>query len=316
MRAFWDVFWTDAWGLLTFALPMLLVSLPVSVAAAAVGRFSGGNFSWRGLAGFAFRGFFWGTITALTLSMAIEFCLTAEGFTETRKALRIAANWQLFLSGPLLVFLFSFFAARRDALNVGALPRRFSLRRLFAYQLLAASLFGWWTFTRRNEIVQRRNLLAWEILDRDSKALFQPLGWWVETFPGRDEVFLSAGPHYRAIDDTAFAPIAAHGSVIHILAKGDQLTDRSLQQLRGADRLRQLYLTGAQITDEGVAALEELPRLRYVEIQSPHLTKKTLDSLAKVRTLRFITISRAHVTKEDVAAFHAARPGVNVRIVE
>lgn len=180
--------------------------------------------------------------------------------------------------------------------------------------MIAASLLGWWTFTRRNEIGQRSIELAWQVLDREAKAVFAPLGWWVETAPGSDEVHLQAAPHYRAIQDEALAPVRMHGSVTLLSIRSDQVTDAGLEHLRGASRLRWIYLESGQITDAGVFALCELPRLRYLQIQSPHLSGRSLQALAKVNTLRYLVIRGGRFSSEEVAAFRAARPGVDLRV--
>lgn len=314
MQPLWDVFWSDVWALAGFAIPMLIVSLPVSFIAALLGAVNRSAGTWSRLLRSAMRGFVMGTVTALTVSMSVEFLLTAEGFAETRRAIRLAANWQLFLTGPLLVFLFAFLAARRYAPAQGNLQRRYSLRRLFVYQLIAASLFGWWTFTRRSEIAQRRNVLAWELRDRDAKAVFVPLGWWVDARTENDEIVLSAGPHLATIDDDAFAPIVPHGSVSGVFAKSPSLTDRALKQLRGANRLRQLVIESDEITDEGIAELCDLPRLRYLDVRCPKVTAKSLESLAKLRSLRFLTIRQAQISEDEAAAFRQARRSVNLRL--
>jgi hypothetical protein len=248
--------------------------------------------------------------------MSIEFLLTAEGFPESRRALRYAANWQLLIVGPLLAFLFSFLAARRYAPVAGAHERRFSLRQLFLYQLIAASLFGWWTFTRRSEISQRRALLQWEIRDRDARATFEPLGWTVQTWPENDEILLVAIPKQPPLDDEALRPITSNLSVTLVNLQSDAVTDSGLKHLQGANRLRRLQLFSKNIGDEGVGELCKLPRLRYLEVHSPNLTAKSLAALSQVRTLRLLVLTRAHLTDEAITAFRQARPGIDLRIVE
>jgi hypothetical protein len=314
MQPFWDVFWSDVRALIVFALPMLIISLPISLLAALFGGVNFGVGAWSRVSRSAVRGFVLGTITALVVSMSVEFLLTAEGFPQSRRAIRTAANWQLFLAGPLLVFLFSFMAARRYAPASGQPHRRYSLRQLFVYQLIAAALLGWWTFTRRSEIFERRNLLAWQVRERDAKALFEPLGCWVEAPPDRDEVWLYAHASHRPVSDESLAPVAVHGAVTFVSIRASDVTDAGIKHLRGADRLRMLIVQSDQLTDEGVEVLEDLPRLRTLELDSPHLTGKSLQSLVKVRSLRALTISRAKITDKEIAAFRQARTGLFVRI--
>src|SRR5690349_17654996 len=102
MQPLWDVFWSDVRNLGTFALPMLVLAIPASALAALLGAVPYGVAAWRRLLGTAVHGLVLGVVLALTISMSIEFLLTAVGFPESRRALRYAANWQLLIVGPLL----------------------------------------------------------------------------------------------------------------------------------------------------------------------------------------------------------------------
>jgi hypothetical protein len=313
MQPFWDVFWSDVRALVVFALPMLVVSLPVSFLAALLGGVNFGVGSWSRVARSAMRGFLLGSLTAIVVSMSIELLLTAEGFPESRRAIRAAANWQLFLAGPLLVFLCSFMAARRYAPANGQPQRRYSLRQLFVYQLIAGSLLGWWTFTRRGEIVQRRHVLQWQLRDHEARTVFEPLGWTVQTWPDSDEIMLMANGT-SLLGDQSLAPLVTNQSVVYVHIHSDAITDVGLKYLRGANRLRRLKVASKQITDAGVAELSDLPRLRYVEVYSPQLTDDSLASLAKLRVLRRLVISRARLSDERVNEFLQAKPGVDFQV--
>jgi hypothetical protein len=316
MQPFWDVFWSDAKALVQFALPMLALALPVSVLAAGFGALHYGFGSWWRLVRAALGGFLIGTTTAVALSMLVEFSLTAEGLRDSRRAIREVATWQLCLAGPLLTFLASFFAVGRYA-RLGDVPpsRRYTLQQLFVYQLIAALLLGWWTYTRREEIGWRRSLLQWQVRDRQAKAIFEPYGWRVLSWLGYEEIGLTAQrpPNQQPVDDETLELVSIHGPVIELNVSSDKVTDAGVARLAGAKQLRQLNLASEQISDEGVAELCRLPRLRYLEINSPRLTGAGLAQLAKIKSLRLVTLDTTLITPSEEEAFRKARPDVNLR---
>jgi hypothetical protein len=267
-----------------------------------------------------------GTAAALVISMLIELSLKAEGLPDGRRALRNAATLQLCLAAPLAAFATGFVTARRYA---PAMPevsrrRRYTLRQLFIGQLIVGLLLGWWAFTRRDEIGKRRDELEWQVRDRQMKAIFEPYGWKVHTWPGYDEMALlspevfvsSSGPTFQQpVHDDTLKLVAIHAPVTQLIVSSDAVTDAGPKHLADAKRLRRLWIASRQITDDGVAELCELPRLRYLEIHSPQLTKASLDRLARVKSLRYLVLSTALITPEEQKAFRQARPDVNLRFV-
>src|SRR5438876_4539576 len=165
MQPFWDVLWSDTKALALFATPMLVLALPASALAAIFGAVNWGLGSWTGLFRAICRGVVIGTGLALVLSMLIEFSLKAEGLKEGRRALRDVATLQLCLAAPIAASAGAFLAARYYAPVAISREwrRRYTLRQLFIAQLIAGLLLGWWAYTRRDEIGQRRAELEWQV---------------------------------------------------------------------------------------------------------------------------------------------------------
>jgi len=314
MQPFWDVLWSDTKAFALFAVPMLVLAVPASALAAMVGSVNWGLGSWSGFFRAIGRGVLIGTGLALVISMLIEFSFKAEGLPFGRKALRDVAMLQLCLAAPIIAVASGFFAARYYAARSHLVQhrRRYTLRQLFIVQLIAALLLGWWAYTRRDEIGQRRAELEWQVRDREAKAVYEPYGWHVETWPGYEDISLIAEQR-AAPGDESLGLLGIHGPVTNLVVASDATTDTGLAHIANAKRLRRLILTSTQITDAGVAQLSELPRLRYLELRSPNLTAESLSSLAKIKSLRYIVLSTANITAEQEEAFHRARRDVNLR---
>jgi hypothetical protein len=260
-----------------------------------------------------------GTSGALVISMLIEYALKVEGLSQGRLALKDAAAGQLLLAAPLIAIAVGFFASRRyaPASQRRGQRRAWTLRQLFIGQLIAGLLLGWWAYTRRDEIHERRNELEWRVRNERVKALFEPIGWYVYSWPGVDEITLGASgpPRWPAARDEQLPLAVAQGPVSELYLASNEITDQGLPLLSGAARLRQLQISSNLVTDEGIAALAALPRLRYLRLGCPQLTGECLQSLAKVRSLRYVEITTVRVTPQDAETFRAARPDVNLRIV-
>jgi hypothetical protein len=323
MQPFWDVLWSDTKGLALFVAPMLALSVPASAMAAVFGAVNLGLGSWRKVAMAVVRGIVIGTIVALILSMLIELSLKAEGLSDGRSAMRVAANWQLCLAAPLVAVLAAFFSARYYAPPAGdpRERRRYTIRQLLIGQLIAGLLLGWWAYTRRDEIGQRRQQIKWQVRDRQMKEIYEPYGWAVSMWPNYEDVVLvtprsalNFQPPSQIQSDEALRPVAVYGPVTDLYAISDAITDDGLQHLEKAERLRRLSIASRQITDDGIARLCVLPRLRYLTIRSPNVTDQSLAQLAKVKSLRFLELQDTKITPAAIDEFRRQRPGVDVRV--
>ena len=151
--------------------------------------------------------------------------------------------------------------------------------------------------------------------DRQAKAIFEPHGWQVMTWPDYEEIVLglSGPPVPRPVNDDTLELIAIHGPVMQLFVISEMITDVGMKRLAKAKSLRRLWMVADNITDDGVAELSEMPRLRYLEIYSSRLTGLSLQCLARIKSLRYIVLSTSLITPDEEAAFRKARPDVNLR---
>ena len=316
MQAFWDVLWSDVTALAKFALPMLLLSLPTSALGALLGAVGYSLGSWTRLARVIVRGAIVGSLAIVVLGMLLEYTFRLEGLRGARSALREHTTAPLWGAAVASAFGAGFFAARRYApFLFGSAPvqRRFTLLQLFAAQLVIGLFFGWWVFTRRDEIGRRHVELEWELRDREAKAIFTPLGYEVDTYEN-NELGLVAWRRNGLPQDDSLPIVGRHDSLTHLRIESDAISDAGLAQLAPAKRLREFYLCAPKVTDEGIHAMCQLPRLRYLIVESPHLTAASLNSLAKVKSLRYLALTTGKITPEQEAVFRKARPDIDLRL--
>ena len=196
MHGFWDVFWSDVTALATFAGPLVFLSIPAASVGSALGAIGQPIESrWR-LMRAIIRGAIVGSAAAIVLGMLVEYGLSLEGFSGSRRSVRsytIAPLWGAAIAVALGA---AFLAIRRKLPSLfGSAPirRRFTLAQLFAVQLVVGLALGWWAFTRREEIGYRSGELAWRAQIAADKALFEPYGWEVETWEEYDHYRLRSG---------------------------------------------------------------------------------------------------------------------------
>jgi len=315
VQPFWDVFWSDAASLAVFVTPMLGLALPASMLGARVGaavatdRQKG---AWRPA---MWRGTAVGVAAALVISMLLEFSLKAEGLPTGRTALREMASVELCLAAPLIAVAAGFLVARGYTPPADAQKKhRYTLRQLFVAQLVIGLLLGWWAYTRRDEIGQRRHQLVWQARDGQLKSAFEPLGWNLQTWPDDDAVWLNEHGISPPVVPGLLHPLRLFPTVWELRIDSNRIVDRDVEDLLPLSTLRSLQLLCPHLTDDGVAQLCELPRLRYLRIKSPHITGATLEMLVNMKTLRFVEIDSAQITVADAEEFRQARPNVDLRI--
>jgi hypothetical protein len=321
VQAFWDVVFSDALALVAFVAPMLLFSFVASAIGAGVG--ADRSVPWvrgpflRAVGG----GMFAGTIVAILVSMVVEMGLKAEGLPYGAQVLREHATIQLWLFSPGAALIAGYFAARwlTSTPSKATGPRgRYTLQQLFLAQFIAGLLLGWWVFTRRDQISERRADLYWQNRENAAKAAFEPYGWRVSIFREFAEIDLTTDwhPSQQPAGDDSLGLVARDGSVGSLVVSSDAVTDAGLEHLAEADTIRELFIASDQVTDEGIRRLSALPRLRYLGIRSPNITGASLEHLAKVKSLRYVTLSTTQISAEEQAAFHLARPNVQLRFNE
>jgi hypothetical protein len=93
----------------------------------------------------------------------------------------------------------------------------------------------------------------------------------------------------------------------------EDVSDRTLDNLKGLKRLRKLDLSNTQITDDGLRVLKELPQLEVLYLNG---TKVTDDGVRRdifpIATLTELSLLRTKVTKKTRDEWRAAKPGRKV----
>jgi hypothetical protein len=87
------------------------------------------------------------------------------------------------------------------------------------------------------------------------------------------------------------------------------VTDDTLEYLRGMTHLRELDLSGTAVTDRGLTALDGLP-LEKLHLARTRVTDAGVrEHLTPLQTLRLLDVSGTQVSDEALAAWKKARPG-------
>lgn len=88
------------------------------------------------------------------------------------------------------------------------------------------------------------------------------------------------------------------------------VTDSTLEQLRGMEGLKELDLSGTQVTDQGLEVLKDLPALRALRLKGTRITDQGFQkALAGKESLMQLDVTGTQVTGETIQAWRAARAG-------
>jgi hypothetical protein len=110
---------------------------------------------------------------------------------------------------------------------------------------------------------------------------------------------------YATLQDKAYLEVLQ-------MANGD-VTDQTLDYLKGLKRLHTLDLSNTQVTDEGLRVLQELPRLEVLYLNGTKVTDEGMRrNLFPIETLAELSLLRTKVTKKTRDEWRAAREGRKV----
>lgn len=130
------------------------------------------------------------------------------------------------------------------------------------------------------------------------------LGPHVSTVGGEQHVTITGW------DRRDYSVLASFPEVVVLQMANPDVTDATLDDLRGMTRLRELDLGGSQVTDAGLARLEGLTALESLRLKG---TRVTDDGFARWLSnrdrLRQLDLRGTQVTPEAGKAWRAARPG-------
>jgi hypothetical protein len=88
------------------------------------------------------------------------------------------------------------------------------------------------------------------------------------------------------------------------------VTDQTLEALKGMRELQELDLDGTQITDAGLKVLKDLPALSVLRLARTRITDQGFhDTLLSKDSLMKLDLSSTQVSRETVQAWRDAKPG-------
>jgi Leucine Rich repeats (2 copies) len=103
-----------------------------------------------------------------------------------------------------------------------------------------------------------------------------------------------------------------HDTVVLQMANPD-VTDRTLNYLKGMTALKELDLNNTQVTDAGLIVLKGLPALQSLRLKNTKITDRGFrDILAGKETLNQLDLTGTEVDRETAQAWRSAKPGRRV----
>jgi hypothetical protein len=93
----------------------------------------------------------------------------------------------------------------------------------------------------------------------------------------------------------------------------EDVTDQTLEYLKGLTRLRKLDLSNTQITDDGLKVLKELPKLEVLQLNGTKVTDEGIrQHIFPLESLMELSLQRTKVTKATRLEWRAAKEGRKV----
>lgn len=126
--------------------------------------------------------------------------------------------------------------------------------------------------------------------------------------------FVPLKPHERIVNgelrvtltglkDFDYSTLRDRPDIVVLQMANEDVDDRTLEYLRGMDRLRTLDLSGARVTDEGLRVLADLPRLQELRLARTKITDEGFQKyLGPKESLRKVDLTGTGVkgkTKRD-----------------
>jgi hypothetical protein len=134
------------------------------------------------------------------------------------------------------------------------------------------------------------------------------------------EHFVKLGPHERRVDgesritltglkDSDYAALASRADTAVLQMANEDVTDRTLEYLKGMNHLHSLDLSGTQITDEGLRILAELPGLRELRLARTKITDAGFqEHLARKESLLKLDLTGTAVKSKTKRDWKKANP--------
>jgi hypothetical protein len=152
------------------------------------------------------------------------------------------------------------------------------------------------------------------------------LGLMITGFPPayRLLVPINLGPRERTVDGQRHITLTGwdrkdytflgskHDVAVLQMANPD-VTDRTLELLKGMNTLKKLDLNNTQVTDAGLKLLKDLPALNALRLKNTRITDQGFqEALAKKESLLELDLTGTQVSQESAQAWRLAKDGRRV----
>jgi hypothetical protein len=164
---------------------------------------------------------------------------------------------------------------------------------------------------------ETRSKVRWPVMLLGIAIVIIAVPFAVNTFA---RSYVDLGPRERVVDgdvhitltgwdQTDYSVLRTKPETVVLQMANPDVTDETLDLLKGMTRLRELDISNSAVTDAGLAALTGLPleRLRLARTSVTDAGFK--DHLAGVDTLTMLDLSGTGVRPETIDAWKKARPG-------
>jgi hypothetical protein len=135
------------------------------------------------------------------------------------------------------------------------------------------------------------------------------------------EHFLPRGPREKQVEDeqhftltgltkTDYSVLQSKPHLVVLQMANPDVSDETLNYLRGMDRLRELDLNDTKVTDKGLAVLAELPRLEELRLARTAITDEGFQKyLADKESLRKLDLTGTKVKGKSKRDWKKAKAG-------
>ena len=111
-------------------------------------------------------------------------------------------------------------------------------------------------------------------------------------------------------DQRDYSYLESQRDAVVLQIANPDVTDRTLEYLRGMAALKELDLNNTQVTDAGLRILKDLPALAALRLKNTKITDKGFrDILAGKESLKQLDLTGTQVDRETVQAWRSAQPG-------
>jgi hypothetical protein len=113
--------------------------------------------------------------------------------------------------------------------------------------------------------------------------------------------------------DMDYSVLRARPDTVVLQMANKDVTDRTLENLRGLKKLRNLDLSDTQVTDEGLKVLQELPSLKVLFLNRTKITDEGVrQNIFPIASLTELSVRNTKVTKKTRDDWKAGQQGRKV----